>query len=248
MSLGKRVSKDVRPKKARKPEFYREFKRFLRKEEEFKFHLRMASEAEQARLAPISDLMYRPMPQSLFKAAQNLCTRAEITSSIKAGHGLARHRAGSPTRRMLSSLYAVILLYPSVYTKLNRALREKTRQDIRKYLPFLRVLLEAMDALPRSEMRVWRSIDFEYEVGHVVTWWGVSSCTSDERVARKFLQGGAKRSLLCIYAKTACDISEISPFPSEVLLAPGTRLLVTSKRQVGNITEHCLEEVDRLVN
>ena len=86
----------------------------------------------------------------------------------------------------------------------------------------------------------------EYEPGKVITWWSVSSCTSEESVARNFMQqlGGAA-SLIVLKCKRAMDITPLSVYPNEKesLLAPGTRLKVLSRKKVGKVNEIHVEEV-----
>ena len=88
----------------------------------------------------------------------------------------------------------------------------------------------------------------QYEVGKVITWWGVSSCTSDQSVARNFMNScGGNCSFLTVKAKTACDISNLTFYSNEKesLLAPGTQLKVLSAKKVGKVAEIELEEVGR---
>lgn len=78
----------------------------------------------------------------------------------------------------------------------------------------------------------------------------VSSCTSDENVARGFARGcGSKATMLTIETTTACEISALSVYSNEKesLLAPGTQLKVISSTKSGNIAEIKLKEVGRLV-
>ena len=47
--------------------------------------------------------------------------------------------------------------------------------------------------MPKINRTLWRGISVDlydsYEVGKVITWWSVSSCTADETVARNFVSG-----------------------------------------------------------
>lgn len=90
----------------------------------------------------------------------------------------------------------------------------------------------------------------DYDVGKSVTWWSVTSTTADLNVARNFTKGcGGKCTLFTIETTTSTDISQLSFFGSEKesLLAPGTQLLVTSKKQIGNVAEIHLKETGRLL-
>lgn len=56
--------------------------------------------------------------------------------------------------------------------------------DPRSYFPYLRMLFEACGRLPSKEVTLWRGVGVDlydqYKVGSTITWWGVSSCTSDK--------------------------------------------------------------------
>merc|ERR1711920_586689 len=117
-----------------------------------------------------------------------------------------------------------------------------------KYFAYLRLLLEALGRLPQQKKTVWRGVSVDlydqYKVGSTITWWGVSSCTSDIKVAKNFMNGcGGKCTLLTVNSKTAADISEITFFGNEKehLLAPGTQLKVVSVARTGRMTEITLE-------
>jgi len=123
-----------------------------------------------------------------------------------------------------------------------------------KFMSYLRLLFEAMDLMPKKKVRLWRGIAAdlydEYEPGKVITWWSVSSTTSDEGVARGFMsQLGGVASLIVLDTHSAIDITPLSVYPNEKesLLAPGTRLKVVSRKREGNVNELHVEEVDSAV-
>merc|ERR1719245_2610619 len=123
---------------------------------------------------------------------------------------------------MEASLYAAIMLYTSnaIYRNLNTALRSEDRNKVQKYFSYLRLLLEALDRMPKKAKTLWRGVGVDlydqYKKDSTVTWWGVSSCTADQSVARNFMNGcGGKCSLMTIETKTATDISDITFFGNE---------------------------------
>ena len=137
----------------------------------------------------------------------------------------------------------------SIYRPLNKALREQ-HYAVPKFLGYLKVFFSAMDAMPKQKATLWRGIAcdlFEqYQPGEVITWWSVSSCTSDESVARNFMsQLGGGASLLTVEAHTAMDITPLSIYANEKesLLAPGTQLKVATRKRVGKVAEIRLVEV-----
>jgi len=226
-------------------------------EERLKFYLRMGfEELEDAHLDPISGVADLPLPTSLKAAASSVCSASDIKASEKKGKQLAKMQAGNPKKKMGAHLYAAIMLYTSnaIYRSLNKVLREENRRGVKKYFKYLRLFLEAMKQLPAQQTSLYRGISVDlhdqYKVGSTVTWWGVSSCTSDEEVARNFMNGcGGKCTFFTLDVKSACDISCISFYSNEKesLLAPGTELKVISKNKKGKITEIQLEEVGRVV-
>merc|ERR1719161_1536502 len=180
-----------------------------------------------------------------------------MKASSSKGETHAKKQSGSPTTHMESHLYGAIMLYTSnaIYRELNAVLRSEDRKKIQKYFKYLRLLLEALERLPQQKRDLWRGVGVDlfdqYTEGSTVTWWGVSSCTSDVKVARNFMKGcGGKCTLLTIKSKTAADISSITFFGNEKenLLAPGTKLKVLSSSRNGNTTEITMEEVGRVLD
>merc|ERR1719247_2241679 len=104
------------------------------------------------------------------------------------------------------------MLYTSnaIYADLNKALRDENRGKIKKYLKYLRLFFEALDTMPQKKRTLWRGLGVDlssskqYAVGKTVTWWGVSSCTSNQGVARNFANGcGGGSTVITVDAKTS---------------------------------------------
>jgi len=225
-----------------------------------KFYLRMGFEKieDVKSLSPISGVFDLPVPKSLKEAANGLCSSGEIKESDDQGAALAKKQAGTPKKKMDPSLYAAVMLYTSnaIYTSLNQTLRDENRGKIKKYLKYLRLLFEAFDTLPQKKRTLWRGLGVDlssnkqYAPGKTITWWGVSSCTSDSKVAKSFAAGcGGGATVITVDAKTSCDIAAISFFSNEKesLLRPGTQLKVLSNKKKGSITEVHLQEVGQAV-
>ena len=90
-----------------------------------------------------------------------------------------------------------------------------------------------------------------YEPGKVITWWSVSSTTSDEQVARNFMAGcGGACTLLTIECETAMDVSALSFYSheKESLLAPGTQLEILKRTRKGKVTEIHAREVGQAIS
>eukprot|EP00756_Hemistasia_phaeocysticola_P012214 Hpha_TRINITY_DN15178_c4_g3::TRINITY_DN15178_c4_g3_i1::g.129676::m.129676/K10798/PARP; poly [ADP-ribose] polymerase len=245
----------------RVPEAIRTEDKLREKEELLKFWLRMGFEDEsredEAGLTPIEGVMNLAIPATLAASVSGTgCGMGSVYSSDKRGEELAKKQAGSPNIKMEGKLYAAIMLYTSnaIYGALNKALREENRNSVKKYFNYLRLLMEAMNTLPHKNVTLWRGIPVDlhdqYKVGSTQTWWNVSSCTSDIKVAKNFMSGcGGHCSLLTIKAKSATDISCLSFYQNEKesLLAPGTQLKVESCKRAGKVTEITLVETGRLV-
>jgi len=228
-------------------------------EELLKFYLRMGFEEMDKvddGLSPVSGIMDLPLPPSLDAACSKLCAASAIKASSDKGKQHASKQSGGPWKPMPAHLYGAIMLYTSnaIYRDLNNVLRSEDRTRIKKYFQYLRLFLEALNTLPQQKKTLWRGVNVDlydqYKTGSTVTWWGVSSCTSDIKVAKNFMNGcGGKCTLLTVETKTAADISEITFFGNEKenLLAPGTQLKVLSSKREGRITEIKMQEVGRVL-
>ncbi|GAB7048089.1 ADP-ribosyltransferase domain-containing protein [Catenuloplanes indicus] len=135
---------------------------------------------------------------------------------------------------------AALYLYTcesAFYREINATLRHPDRSRITPYLGYLRLLFSAMSRLPVRTGPLWRGVALDmraqYPVGRTVTWWGVSSCTSELGVARSFLGGRGRRTLFEVQPRRAVGIRRFSAFTGEeeFILAPGTQLTVTAVRQ-----------------
>lgn len=223
-----------------------------------KFYLRMGFEKieQDTGASPISGIMDLPLPASLLEACSGVCSKADIMASTKRGEELSKKQAGRPTTKMDASLYGSIMLYTSnaIYRQLNDALRNENRAKIKQFFKYLRLFLEAMRELPKRKRTLYRGVGVDlnssdmYKVGKTVTWWGVSSTTSDINVANGFAKGcGGPCTLFTIESRTATDIADITWYSNEKesLLAPGTQLKVKSKTRNGVVCQIMLEEVGR---
>ncbi|MCX4986496.1 ADP-ribosyltransferase domain-containing protein [Streptomyces sp. NBC_00572] len=137
------------------------------------------------------------------------------------------------------------------YREINAVLRSPDRERLVPYLPYLRLLFSAMEALPAQTRPLWRGVALDlrsqYPVGQTVTWWGVSSCTSELGVARAFLGSRGRRTLFEVTPARAVAIRRFSAFTGEeeFILAPGTQLKVTEvKAERGGLCTVRLTELE----
>lgn len=166
----------------------------------------------------------------------------------------AKRRADEAAGRLSADAIAALYLYTCesvFYREINAVLRSADRSRVVPYLPYLRLLFSAVSQLPVRTEPLWRGVSLDlraqYQLGRTVTWWGVSSCTSQVGVARNFLGARGKRTLFEVIPARAVGIRDFSAFTGEeeFLLLPGTQLKVTDvKSERGGLCTVTLSELD----
>lgn len=155
---------------------------------------------------------------------------------VELSHDFAKRRADEVAGGLSADAIAALYLYTcesAFYREINAILRSPDRSRVVPYLPYLRLLFEAVSALPARTEPLWRGVSLDlraqYPLGRTVTWWGVSSCTSKLGVARGFLGSRGKRTLFEVQPARAVGIRSYSAFTDEeeYILLPGTQLKVT---------------------
>ncbi|MFJ5876632.1 ADP-ribosyltransferase domain-containing protein [Streptomyces sp. NPDC093088] len=168
--------------------------------------------------------------------------------------GEARAASAEDTGGLSADAIAALYLYTcesAFYREINAVLRSPDRERLVPYLPYLRLLFSAVAELPARKQPLWRGVALDlrsqYPVGRTVTWWGVSSCTSEPAVARGFLGNRGKRTLFEVTPARAVGIRRFSAFTGEeeYILTPGTRLEVTEvKAERGGLCTVRLKELE----
>ncbi|MFD8635330.1 ADP-ribosyltransferase domain-containing protein [Streptomyces sp. NPDC059533] len=176
-----------------------------------------------------------------------------IAGHIDRSRDFGKRRADETTVGLSADAIAALYLYTcesAFYREINAVLRSPDRTRVTPYLPYLRLLFSAVSGLPAHTQPLWRGVSLDlrsqYPVGSTVTWWGVSSCTSDLKVARSFLGSRGKRTLFEVTPSQAVGIRNFSAFTGEeeYILAPGTQLKVTDvKSERGGLCTVRLSEV-----
>lgn len=176
--------------------------------------------------------------------------RRHIDRSYEFGKRRADEIVGGLSADAIAALY-LYTCESAFYREINAVLRSPDRTKAVPYLPYLRLLLSAVSGLPAQTRPLWRGVPLDlraqYPVGRTVTWWGVSSCTSELGVARAFLGSRGKRTLFEVTPARAVGIRSYSAFTGEeeYILAPGTRLKVTEiKTERGGLCTVKLTEAD----
>lgn len=130
---------------------------------------------------------------------------------------------------------AALYLYTTesaLYRALNAALREPARASVAAYAPYLRLFLSGLSKLAAQPAKLYRGVALDlraqYREGRTIVWWGVSSCTSNPRIAHGFLGARGPRMLFEIAPRSAVAIKACSAFQveDEYVLPPGTQLRV----------------------
>merc|ERR1719237_194774 len=133
---------------------------------------------------------------------------------------------------------AAIQLYTQVcclYPMLNSALRDHARpENLEAFLPYLKLLLKGLNKLPLIRKQVYRGVavdlheEYDQLQGRTFRWWAFSSTSQCESISKTFL-GQTGESTLFKIDGIGVDIAAFSAHPeSEVLLLPGTCLVVKS--------------------
>ncbi|WP_411112091.1 ADP-ribosyltransferase domain-containing protein [Streptomyces sp. c-19] len=176
--------------------------------------------------------------------------RSSLFGETKAAAQAAAEAADGLSADAISALY-LYTCESAFYREINAVLRSSDRERLVPYLPYLRLLFSAVAALPSRTQPLWRGVALDlrsqYPVGRTVTWWGVSSCTSELGVARGFLGSRGKRTLFEVTPARAVGIRRFSAFTGEeeYILAPGTQLKVTDvKAERGGLCTVRLTELE----
>ncbi|MEU8920409.1 ADP-ribosyltransferase domain-containing protein [Kitasatospora sp. NPDC048545] len=158
---------------------------------------------------------------------------------VERSHDFGKRRADEAAAGLSADEIAALYLYTcesAFYREINAVLRSPDRGRLVPYLPYLRLLFAAVSRLPVRTEPLWRGVSLDlrrqYPLGRTVTWWGVSSCTSELGVAKAFLGSRGKRTLFEVRPTRAAGIQRFSAFTGEeeFILLPGTQLEVTDVR------------------
>ncbi|CAF4167562.1 unnamed protein product [Adineta steineri] len=133
---------------------------------------------------------------------------------------------------------AAIKVYTSpcrLYDALNEALRTEKINEIQPWFSYLKLFDTAINKIPPVKRRYCRGIrvapDSSYKIGTVITWWGVSSVSTNRSVCKNFASlhsGGCCGSLYDIKSISARNITNYSLYPGEAesILLPGTKVKI----------------------
>eukprot|EP00929_Paragymnodinium_shiwhaense_P117369 TRINITY_DN8787_c0_g1_i2.p1 TRINITY_DN8787_c0_g1~~TRINITY_DN8787_c0_g1_i2.p1 ORF type:complete len:879 (+),score=275.15 TRINITY_DN8787_c0_g1_i2:107-2743(+) len=151
-----------------------------------------------------------------------------------AGHGLEADEAGAINLYTMES---------DLYPQMNACLRSCDRQQLKRYFPFLKLMLLARAKLPTFSGTVWRGVKADlrsqYSKGLETYWWAFSSTTKQMSTLTnpKFLGKTGERTIFNLQVRSGTDISLYSVYKdaeAEVLVFPGTKFRVVDVLDAGN--------------
>ncbi|WP_327411891.1 macro domain-containing protein [Streptomyces sp. NBC_01233] len=216
---------------------------------------RLTSVKDEGLVLPaITGVFDTPLMDFQDAVAPVAATLSGITGHIDRSRDFGKRRADDMSTSLSADAIAALYLYTcesAFYREINAVLRSPDRTRVTPYLPYLRLLFSAVSGLPAHTKPLWRGVSLDlraqYPVGRTVTWWGVSSCTSELHVARSFLGSRGKRTLFEVTPAQAVGIRSFSAFTGEeeYILTPGTQLKVTDvKSERSGLYTVKLTEVD----
>lgn len=182
----------------------------------------------QAELAPITgvfDIPLMPFAEALAPVAKVL---SGLASDVKLSLQIGARKAGGPKAEALTAdECAAVYLYTcesAFYRQMNATLRSADRGRIVPYFGYLRLLFLALAKMPKRTAPLWRGVRVnlrrQYPVGQTITWWGVSSGTSNVGVAKAFMGWGGKRTLFEITPTRAVGLKHLSAFTRSTCSRP----------------------------
>ncbi|WP_432088152.1 ADP-ribosyltransferase domain-containing protein [Streptomyces sp. bgisy095] len=197
---------------------------------------------------PLMD--FRKAVEPVARVLRKLDGHIERSSRFGETRAASARDAGGLSADAIAALH-LYTCESAFYREINAVLRSPDRERLVPYLPYLRLLFSAVAELPARKEPLWRGVALDlrsqYPVGRTVTWWGVSSCTSEPAVARGFLGSRGRRTLFEVTPARAVGIRRFSAFTGEeeYILTPGTRLEVTEvKAERGGLCTVRLTELE----
>lgn len=215
--------------------------------------LQGVGEEQLVELPAIEGIMHLPAP-TLSDALGPLIERWPALGFYLAKAREFASKAGPKAGSLSEHEIGALFLYTCesvLYKQLNAILRDPDRSSVLIWRPYLRLFISAVAGLDHHPVSLWRGVATDlraaYPTGRRVTWWGISSCTSNPAVARAFLGSKGHRTLFEVNPRRAVSIRAFSAFQAEdeYVLAPGTQLAVTQvQHQKDGLTLVRLSEVD----
>ena len=225
-------------------------------------HHRVTGVETVAVLPPISGWEDQPLV-SLPKATKNLPVKniaAHAEVALEVGENFKIDHPDDPrTEDQLGAVHLYtqgwVIAEDSLYAVLNAALSKEDRGQLVVWFLFIKLLMTALIYEPMYVGNIFRGVNkdigSQYAKGKTIRWWRFSSCTEDGKVLDNplFLGTQGKRTVFSIDCVTGVKIQHLSAYPTEaeVLLAAGTRFVVTQTITNGNLTIVTLDHLDHFI-
>ncbi|CAF2767090.1 unnamed protein product [Rotaria sp. Silwood2] len=190
-------------------------------------------------LTPLLGYSEEPLV-SLNKAVVKL---RDLVDNVESYARIAMNECKNPADDLTQDESAAISLYTidwdpghrSLYSVLNRTLRDENRKKLIPWFPYLKLIFVALFKLPSTQGTVWRGARGDlrslYKEGDNITWWAFSSCTTAVNVLEReqYLGTSGPRTLFAIDCVNGKDIKHHSYYSQEeILLLPCTYFKVIS--------------------
>lgn len=142
-------------------------------------------------------------------------------------------------------LYTMEWITPhkSISTLVNESLRSKTRLGLDRWLPYLRLLVSALNKLEPISCTVYRGapgdLRARYRIGHA-WWWGLTSCSRVKGLERELGRSGPRTIFVidCVSGRVIGNHAH-QRNNNEVLLLPGTYFRVC-KHEITKTGSHLI--------
>ena len=188
-------------------------------------------------LGPITGVMDSPLLDLMTAAAQTGVADVEV-HAFMAVEKAEELEADGQLGEVSIDEAAAIALYTAesaFYRTLNQLLRQRDRQALKPFFPYLRLLLTARAKLPKHTASVWRGVKGvdltgSFPKGKKLFWWAFNSTSKNVSTLLNpmFCGTSGTRTQFMIEAESGIDITRFSMVDAEaeVLLFPGTKLEV----------------------
>jgi len=186
------------------------------------------SKLETETYNPISGFETEPLV-SLEEAVQNIIP---FVSNIMEHVRTAKEKFINHPNPPINEAAAIYLytMPESIYGKLNETLYKEDGSSLKRWFPYLKLLLTGLYKLPPCPAKVWRGVGSvvveSFKENNTHTWWTITSCSKDHEFAKGFTC--EKGILFCIDSVYGKDITSYSALQNEqeIILMPGTKLRV----------------------
>jgi hypothetical protein len=196
-------------------------------------------------LGPITGVMESPLVD-LMTAAEQTGVADMDAHGFMAVEKAEALQADGQLRGLSVDEAAAIALYTAeseFYRTLNVLLRNRSREALKPFFPYLRLLLQARSKLPKHTQSVWRGVKGvdltdSFPKGKKIFWWAFNSTSKNVSTLLDpmFCGTSGTRTQFMIEAVSGIDIAHYSMVDSEaeVLLFPGTKLEVVDVADMGH--------------